>query len=107
MAYEPQTWADGEEGGTPITAAALNHLEAGVGDAAAAADAAAAEAATAPAWGEVTGKPSTFPPAAHAATLVNVAADAASGVEAGTAQEVIVALAARVAALEAAGEAGA
>lgn len=33
MAYEKQTWADGEEGNTPITAARLNHIEDGVADA--------------------------------------------------------------------------
>ncbi|HYP72809.1 MAG TPA: hypothetical protein VEP72_01875 [Microbacterium sp.] len=33
MAYEPQVWADGEEGETPITAARLNHMEAGIDDA--------------------------------------------------------------------------
>lgn len=30
MAYNPQTWADGEAGGTPITADRLNHIEQGV-----------------------------------------------------------------------------
>ena len=30
MAYEPQTWADGPEGGTPITADRLNHVEQGI-----------------------------------------------------------------------------
>lgn len=41
MAYTPFEWADGEEGGTPITAERLNHIEDGVADAAAAADGAA------------------------------------------------------------------
>lgn len=54
MAYEPQTWADGVEGGTPITAAALTHIETGIADAADAADAPVA-------WGDVSGKPATFP----------------------------------------------
>ena len=40
MAYTPQTWADGEDGGTPITAAALTHMETGIADAADAAEAA-------------------------------------------------------------------
>ena len=40
MAYDQQEWADGEAGGTPITADALNHIEAGLADAASAADAA-------------------------------------------------------------------
>lgn len=30
MAYEPSTWADGESGGTPITASALNKIEQGI-----------------------------------------------------------------------------
>lgn len=30
MAYEPQSWADGEAGGTPLSAERLNHLEQGV-----------------------------------------------------------------------------
>ena len=33
MGYEPQEWADGPGGGTPITAARLNHIEQGVADA--------------------------------------------------------------------------
>jgi len=41
MAYTPFEWADGEEGGTPITAERLNHIEDGIGDAAATADGAA------------------------------------------------------------------
>lgn len=40
MAYTPQTWADGEAGGTPITAAALTHIETGIADATDAAEAA-------------------------------------------------------------------
>ena len=50
MAYTKQTWADGEEGNTPITAARLNHIEDGVS---------AADTVT---WAEVTGKPTTFAP---------------------------------------------
>ncbi|WP_411815575.1 hypothetical protein [Gordonia sp. SND2] len=30
MAFVPKTWADGSAGGTPITAAELNRIEAGV-----------------------------------------------------------------------------
>lgn len=30
MAYEPQTWVDGGDGGTPITAERLNHIEDGI-----------------------------------------------------------------------------
>src|SRR5690606_27872174 len=33
MAYTPKTWADGEAGGTPITAAELNRMETGIDDA--------------------------------------------------------------------------
>lgn len=33
MAYTPSTWADGEAGGTPITASALNKIENGIADA--------------------------------------------------------------------------
>lgn len=33
MSYEKQTWAPFQEGGTIITADALNHMEAGIGDA--------------------------------------------------------------------------
>ena len=44
MAYETQTWADGEDGGTPITAEALNHMEDGIEQATTAAAAAQAAA---------------------------------------------------------------
>lgn len=54
----------------------------------------------APTWGDVKGKPATFPPAPHAATLVNVTADATNGIAAGNAQVVLSALAARIKALE-------
>lgn len=30
MAYEKQEWKDGEEGGTPISAERLNHIEEGI-----------------------------------------------------------------------------
>lgn len=30
MAYEPQVWADGAEGGTPLSAERLNHIEQGI-----------------------------------------------------------------------------
>ena len=30
MAYTPKTWVDGSAGGTPITAAELNRMEAGI-----------------------------------------------------------------------------
>lgn len=42
MVYVPQTWVDGPDGETPISAARLTHLEAGLVAAAAVADAAAA-----------------------------------------------------------------
>lgn len=32
MAFEPKTWEDGAEGGTPITAAELNRLETGIAE---------------------------------------------------------------------------
>ena len=57
MAFEPKTWADGEEGGTPITAAELNRIEQGVKQ--------ASQPQPAPDWGDVTGKPATFPAADH------------------------------------------
>ena len=54
------------------------------------------------AWADVTGKPTRFPPATHTHTAaqVNVSADAANGVAAGTLQATISALAARIQALE-------
>lgn len=33
MSYTPQTWADGSGGGTPLSAARLSHMEAGIEDA--------------------------------------------------------------------------
>lgn len=38
MAYTPFEWADGEAGGTPITAERLNHIEQGLNNAADVAD---------------------------------------------------------------------
>lgn len=32
MAFEPKTWEDGADGGTPITAAELNRLETGIAE---------------------------------------------------------------------------
>ncbi|SJM61363.1 hypothetical protein [Gulosibacter sp. 10] len=60
MAYEPQTWADGEDGGTPITADRLNHIEQGIAEVT---------------WGTLPGKPEEFPPAGHK----HPAADITSG----------------------------
>ena len=54
MAYNPFEWADGEDGGTPITAERLNHMEDGIED--------AASTAT---WGQVANRPSTFNPSSH------------------------------------------
>ena len=54
MAYDPHQWADGEDGGTPITAERLNHMEDGIED--------AASTAT---WGQVANRPSTFSPSNH------------------------------------------
>jgi hypothetical protein len=42
MAYSPYQWKDGQQGGTPLTAARLNAIEAGIADAASDADAAQA-----------------------------------------------------------------
>lgn len=64
MAFEAGKWVDGEDGGTPITAAELNRIEA-----------AGVAASAAPTWAQVTGKPSTFAPATH----THAAADIASG----------------------------
>ena len=55
MAFTPDKWKDGESGGTPITAAELNRIEA----------AGSAAASAVPAWADVTGKPATFPPESH------------------------------------------
>lgn len=54
MAYDRYEWSDGEEGGTPITAERLNHIEDGISD--------AASTAT---WGQVANRPSTFSPSDH------------------------------------------
>lgn len=64
MAFQPDKWASGPSGGTPITPAELNRIEA-----------AGAAASAAPAWGDVAGKPSAFPPADHA----HAADDVSSG----------------------------
>lgn len=68
MAYTPKLdWVNDpdagptKEGMTPISAADLKRIEQGVADAHGLADSAAKSAA----WGDVTGKPSTFPPADH------------------------------------------
>src|SRR5699024_5032337 len=109
MAFEPKTWADGEEGGTPITAAELNRIEQGVES--------ASQPQPAPAWGDVTGKPATFPAADHkhdaadidsgtlaAARIPNLAQSKVTGLvaaleeKAGTAD--LTALETRIAALE-------
>lgn len=45
----------------------------------------------APTYAEVTGKPASFPPAPHSATLVNVAANTESGIVAGTLEQVLIA----------------
>lgn len=46
MTYTPYEWADGPEGGTPIVAERLNHIEQGIADAAQAAEDAAGSAGT-------------------------------------------------------------
>lgn len=98
--FEPKTWADGVEGGTPITADELNRIEQGIVDAqnedvtvtwadvsgkpavigAGSTQAVAREAlnlgdlatADSVAYADVTGKPTTFPPATHTHTVANV-----------------------------------
>ena len=59
MSFQTKTWADGEAGGTPITAAELNRIEQGI------AAASAEPEIPDPSWDDVTGKPSTFTPATH------------------------------------------
>ncbi|MGV2822549.1 hypothetical protein ABZX73_16915 [Brevibacterium casei] len=54
MAFEPNKWADGAEGGTPVTAEELNRIE----------DSGAAAAKTGT-WGQVANRPSGYPPASH------------------------------------------
>lgn len=53
MAYEPNEWADGAEGETPITAERLNKMEQGILD---------AQNPAATTWGNLSGKPATFAP---------------------------------------------
>lgn len=110
MAFEPDKWADGPEGETPITAAELNRIEA-----------AGASASAAPAWGDVSGKPASFPPADHthaaddvssgtfaAARIPTLAQSKVTGLTAALDEKAdaadLAALAARVEALETAGE---
>lgn len=52
MAYAKQTWKDGAEGETPISAERLNHMETGIAD---------GQNATVN-WGNLSGKPETFAP---------------------------------------------
>lgn len=68
-------WQDGAGGGTPVTAARLNERDAAIVAAQSAADDAAsdaAEAASTASWGSVSGKPSTFTPAAHVHSVTDV-----------------------------------
>lgn len=73
MAYEKQTWADGEEGGTPITADRLNHIEDGV---------------KAPDWADVQNKP-TIPAAPTWANISGKPAVVAAGADAAEARTAI------------------
>lgn len=52
MPYEPQTWADGESGETPITADRLNYIEQGILD--------ASETETVISWDAVEDKPAVI-----------------------------------------------
>lgn len=61
MAYDPYEWVDGEEGGTPITADRLNHMEEGIKG--------AASTAT---WGQVANRPSAFTPSDHNHQIADV-----------------------------------
>lgn len=55
------------------------------------------------AWGEVTGKPSTFPPSTHTHNGTQVTVSAISGVTGSNVQTVLESLAAKIAALEGGG----
>jgi hypothetical protein len=82
MAFKPDNWADGEEGGTPVTAAELNRIEqAGAeavstaeGAASAASDAtqAASDAAKTATWGQISNRPSSFTPSDHTHEIADV-----------------------------------
>ncbi|MGO3325313.1 hypothetical protein [Gordonia sp. (in: high G+C Gram-positive bacteria)] len=54
-------WQDGAVGGTPLTAARLNERDTAIVD--------AGKTAT---WGQVSNKPSTFPPATHSHDVADV-----------------------------------
>lgn len=61
MAFEPDKWAAGEDGGTPITADELNRIEQ-----------AGADAAKTAAWGQISNRPSKFTPADHTHAIEDV-----------------------------------
>lgn len=82
MAFEPKTWADGAEGGTPITAKELNRIEQGVLDGQNVAptwDSIEGKPSLGDLafenllpWNDIQGKPNTFPPDAHTHTVEDV-----------------------------------
>lgn len=96
MAYTATSWVNGSE--PAINAANLNKLEAGV--------VAAHEAAAAPtAWGDVSGKPSTFPPTVGTSASTAKAGDWKPTISDVTGLEAKISdLEARIAALEPSGE---
>lgn len=129
MPYAKQTWADGQAGGTPISAARLNHIEDGVAAATATAEAAdtvtaanitdatavgrnvlkATDAAAArTAIGAGTGNSNlalgttgtTAAAGNHSHTAAQVTATAVGGGSATTVQGILAELEARIAALE-------
>ena len=74
MAYTPKTWADGEAGGTPITAAELNRIEQGIDDAHAATGGPVSVSDVTGLQGELDGKAAVD----HTHTAAEVGAAAAS-----------------------------
>ena len=51
MAYTKQKWVDGADGGTPLSAERLNHMETGIAD---------GQNAEAPTWSTISGKPAVI-----------------------------------------------
>lgn len=89
MAFKPDNWADGEEGGTPVTAAELNRIEQAGAEAVSAAESAAesaevaastasdatqaaSDAAKTATWGQISNRPSSFTPSDHTHEIADV-----------------------------------